>query len=72
MERCIELIFKLNLHKRKSQKLDRNFNWLHILLAFVYGNVPLKIRLTEEEVYQYLEHLFKEKFDGSWKPLEKK
>ena len=57
-ERCIELIHKLNLHKSKNQLLDRNFNRLHILLGFVYRNVPLERGLAEEEVYQYLEHLF--------------
>ena len=52
--------------------LDRSFNWLYIILDFVCSNVPLERGLTEEKVYQYLEHLFKEKFASSWKPQGKK
>ena len=57
-ERCIELIHKINLHKSKNQLLDINFNRLHVLLGFVYSNVSFVSGLAEEEVYQYLEHLF--------------
>ena len=57
-ERCIELIHKINLHKSKNQLLDINFNRLHVLLGFVYSNVSFVRGLAEEEVYQYLEHLF--------------
>ena len=71
-ERYTELIFKLNLHKSKNQILYRNFNWLLILLGFMYSNVPIERGLAEAKLHQYLEHLFKEKCAGSWKPQEKK
>ena len=45
---------------------------MHILLGFMYSNVPIERGLIEAKLYQYLEHLFKEKFAGSWKPQEKK
>ena len=61
-ERWIELVLKLNLHKSKNKILYRNLNWLHILLGFVYSNLPLVRGLTEAGMYQYLKHLFKEKF----------
>ena len=38
--------------------MDINFNRLHVLLGFVYSNVSFVRGLAEEEVYQYLEHLF--------------